>query len=133
MNFSRVLMLIACLAFSTVVWSQAKDPATKAKERTEQMVKDLNLDADRKAEVEALNGIHYRKLAEIKASAEDPDVKKAKSKKAKQVHRAALQRVLTPAQFKRMEALEAERKATKKSAKKKDGASGKEKVPEKGR
>jgi len=124
MNILRLLLLSSCIALTSTAWSQAKDPATKAKERTEQMVKDLGLDAERKAQVEALNRIHYRKMAEIKASNEDPEVKKAKSKKAKEVHRAALQGVLTPAQYKRMEALEAERKAAKKSAKKKEGGAG---------
>jgi hypothetical protein len=124
MNILRLLLLSSCLALSSTAWSQAKDPATKAKERTEQMVRDLGLDIERKAQVEALNRIHYRKLAEIKASGDEPDTKKAQSKKAKKVHRAALQRVLTPAQFKRMEVLEAERKAAKKSAKKKEGGPG---------
>lgn len=103
----------------------------KAKERTEHMVKDLGLDADRTAEVEALNRIHYRQLADIKASSEDPEAKKAKSKKVKELHRAALKRVLTQAQFKQMETLDAERKAAKKSAKKKEGTPTKGSVPNK--
>jgi hypothetical protein len=125
----RLVLTIMLLTLSTVGWSQAKDPATKARERTEQMTKDLGLDAEQAARVDAVNLVHYQKLAEIKSSSADKDSKKADSKKAKATHRAALERVLTKEQFKRMEALQAERKAAKKAAKKASEAPGKSKSP----
>jgi len=97
------------------------------------MTKDLGLDAERAAKVDALNLIHYRKLAEIKASVADKDSKKADSKKAKETHRAALERVLTTEQSKRMQVLEAERKAAKKAAKKKESGTQEKKMPTKTR
>lgn len=133
MELARTALIALFLVIGTSAWSQAKDPAAKAKVRTEQMAKDLGLDAERTAEVEALNRIHYMKMAEIKASGEDKETIKAKSKRAKEVHKAALKRVLTPAQFKRMEVLEAERKAAKKNDKKKVDGEPKEKAPEKSR
>jgi len=126
----RYLISILLLVLATAAWSQTKDPATKARERTEQMTKDLGLDAERAAQVDALNQLHYRKLAEIKASAADEDSKKASSKKAKETHRAALKRVLTTEQFKKMEALQAERKAAKKAEKKAQGMPAKDKAAE---
>lgn len=129
----RIVLPITFLTLSTAGWTQTKDPVTKARERTEQMTKDLGLDADRAAQVDAINLLHYRKLADIKASTADDDSKKASRKKAKETHRAALKRVLTADQFKRMEVLQAERKAAKKAAKKKESGSPEKKVPSKTR
>jgi Spy/CpxP family protein refolding chaperone len=125
----RVTLLFLTMTFSTLLLAQAagntpKDPSTKAKARTEQLTKDLSLTPDQAVQVEALYQVHYRKMAEIKASGADKETIKARSKKQKDTQRAALKRVLTPQQFKRMETLDAERKAAKKSEQKKSDPKG---------
>lgn len=97
-----------------------KSPEAKARAKIEQLTKDLDLSAEQQAQVLALKEVYYRKLAEIKASGADKDTRKAQSKKVKDTHEAALKRLLSPAQVKRMNALEAERKAAKKEEKAKE-------------
>lgn len=99
-----------------------KSPEAKARAKAEQLTKDLDLSAEQQAQVLALKEVYYRKLAEIKASGDDKTTRKARTKKVKDTHEAALKRILSPAQVKRMNALEAERKAAKKEEKAKEKA-----------
>jgi Spy/CpxP family protein refolding chaperone len=100
------------------------DPEERAEARTEWMTRELGLSADQAARVKAIHLQHMNKYADIKAIEDDKQRKTAMSEVRKS-QKAAVQAVLTPDQQKRLQEINAERKAKHEQRKGSEGKGGK--------
>lgn len=118
----KAILLSLALVFGLSAFAQKADqsqktPAEKAENRTEQMVKDLGLDASQQAKTAAINLDYYKTMREVDSIVEKDRAGRESYVKANRDTR--LQAVLTPEQFNKMITLRNEKKA-KKDAEKKD-------------
>lgn len=91
---------------------ERKDPAERAKARTEHMVKELGLSAEQATRLEALN-LKYAEENEVKRAEteQDRETRRAEMKARHAGYEADLQSLLTPEQFAAWTKKKEERKA----------------------
>ena len=117
----KAILLSLALVFSLSAFAQKADqsqktPAEKAENRTEQMVKDLGLDASQQAKAAAINLDYYTTMRQVNTIVEKDRAGRESYVKANRDTR--LQEVLTPEQFNKMITLRNEKKAKKDAEKK---------------
>ena len=117
----KAILLSLALVFGLSAFAQKADqsqktPAEKAEHRTEQMVKDLGLDASQQAKTAAINLDYYKTMREVNSIVEKDREGRESYVKANRDTR--LQEVLTAEQFNKMIELRNEKKAKKDAEKK---------------
>lgn len=105
-------------AFAQKADTNEKSPADKAQQRTEQMVKDLGLDAAQKEKVATINLTYSTAIKNVN-SLTDETAREKRGDVVKANRDNAFKEVLTPEQFSKMISLRAVKKA-KHEADKKD-------------
>ncbi len=119
-NMKAILLTLA-FAFSLTAFAQKADndhktPAEKAEHRTEQMVKELGLNASQQEKASSINLAYYTAMNQVNTIVEKDRDGRASVVKANRDN--SLQQVLTPEQFAKMITLREERKAKKEADKK---------------
>jgi len=119
----KAILFSLALAFGLTAFAQKDDqaqktPAEKAAHRTEQMVKDLGLDASQQKIIASVNLDYYTAMREVNSIPEKDREGRAKVVKANRDNR--YQGVLSPEQYNKMITLRNERKAKKEAEKEKE-------------
>jgi hypothetical protein len=122
----RILLLSCILFLAFTSWADKKTPAQKAKEKTDEMTKDLQLNADQQKKIYEINFNMYKSVDDYEAKDPSKKLKKKQKDIATDIRKTQFKKVLTPIQFKKMldlkklekEKEKAEEKALDKSIKK---------------
>lgn len=115
-NLPRTLtMLGAALVISMATAQDGKrhtthDPASRSKARTEQMARELDLNADQATKIQAIKDHYHARFEKVRAI-EDKDQRQQAMRELHSTRENEIRSVLTPAQDARWKELQAERKA----------------------
>ncbi len=121
----KAILLSLAFAFGLTAFAQKSDnaqktPAEKANHRTEQMVKDLGLEASQQDKVASINLDYYTAMRDVNTIPNEKD-REGRAKVVKASRDNRFQAVLTAEQYTKMLTLREERKAKKKAEKKDKG------------
>lgn len=114
----KKIFLLALLFISVTSFAQKKTPADKAKEKTAELQKDLNLTPEQNKKVYEINLKAYTSIAEYDAKAPSKKLKKKQKDIVQDLRKAEYKKILTAAQFKKMEDLKKQEKEKEKAEKK---------------
>lgn len=111
----KAILLSLAFAFGLTAFAQKNDnahktPAEKADHRTEQMVKDLGLEAGQQDKVASINLGYYTAMRDVNTISNEKD-REGRASYVKANRDRDLQAVLTPEQYTKMLSLRAEKKA----------------------
>ncbi len=107
-NMKRIMIGMALVLFTfgaaNAQDKQQRTPAERAKNQTEHMTKELGLNADQAAKVEAINAKYAEKTEAIRAERKDKmAATKGKGAEVNDARMAELKNVLTPEQYAKCE------------------------------
>jgi hypothetical protein len=95
-----LIACLFCLAFNAK--AEKKSPADKAKEKTEEMTKDLALNADQQKKIFEINFNMYKSIDDYETKNPTKKLKKKQKDIAQDMRKAQFKKLLTPVQFKKM-------------------------------
>lgn len=114
----QFLLLLLLLSLQIASIAQKKTPTDKAKAKTEEMQKDLQLSADQHKKVYDINLKAYQAIADYEAKDPSKKLKKKQKNIVQDLREAEYKRILTSAQYKKYLDLKKKEKAEKEKAEK---------------
>ncbi|MBK7762935.1 MAG: hypothetical protein IPI46_06125 [Bacteroidetes bacterium] len=113
LNMKQILLLLLLLSLQITAIAQKKTPVEKAKAKTEEMQKDLQLTADQHKRVYDINLKAYQSIADYDAKDPGKKLKKKQKNIVQDLREAEYKRILTAAQYKKYLDLKKKEKAQK--------------------
>ena len=106
----KLILLLALLSFSAGAYAGKKTPADKAKEKTDQMQKDLQLTADQYKKIYDLNLKMYTSVEEYDAKKPSKKFKKKQKQIVQDLRDDQFKKIMNTAQYKKYHELKKQAK-----------------------
>ncbi len=113
---NKLFLLLVFLVINTAAFADKKTPVEKAKAKTEEMQKDLQLNADQNKKIYDINLKAYSSIADYETKKPSKKLKKKQKDIVQDMRDDQYKKILTPAQYKKYKDL---KKAEKEEEKKK--------------
>ena len=118
----KQIFVVALVLISTLAYAEKKSPTEKAKEKAEEMKKDLGLNADQYTKIYDINVKAYTSIAEYEAKKPSKKLKKKQKDIVQNMRNDQYKKILTAVQLKKYKDLKKQEKDEEKKLEKQLGS-----------
>lgn len=106
----RILLFLTMIVLTTSVYADKKTPTEKAQSKTDEMQKDLQLNADQVKKIYEINLKAYTAIADYETKSKDKKLRKKQKNIVQDLREGQYKKILSSAQYKKYKELKKKEK-----------------------